>query len=151
MPVQADPPEGYPFVAFDEGLRTAAEQDRRMFLYFGRHGCTWCDRTNMEAFSDPEVKRLYTENYVLVYVDTEGGDRLRLPSGERVTESELSIRLKVFATPLFAFTDPGFRALAKTSGVKTARDLVEIHRYVSGDHYNRVSLKDFQDAQQDDH
>ena len=35
----ADPPPGYPFVSFDQGLRLAREQNRPIFLYFGRFGC----------------------------------------------------------------------------------------------------------------
>lgn len=146
LPVHAGPPEGYPFVAFDEGLRIAGEHDRRMFIYFGRYGCTWCDRTNKEGFSDPQVRRTYIDNYVLVYVDTERGNRIHLPSGERITEAELSVRMKVLATPLFVFAEPGLKPLAKTSGVKTVRDLMEMHLYVAGEHFHKVTLGDFQDA-----
>ncbi len=147
--VQAEPPDGYTFLAFDEGLRIAAEREQRMFLYFGRYGCTFCDRTNKEAFSDPQVYGLYNNNYVLVYVDTEGGNRLRLPSGERLTEAELGTRLKVFATPLFVFTESDATPLAKTAGAKTVRDLIEMHRYVSGGHFRQLSLREFQDARLD--
>ena len=145
----ADPPEGYSFLAFDEGLRAAAVRGHRMFLYFGRYGCTWCDRTNKEAFSDPQVHRLYSDNYVLVYVDTEGGNRLRLPSGERLTEAELGARLKVLGTPMFVFLESDATPIAKTAGVKTALDLVEMHQYVSGEHFRQLSLREFQDAHQD--
>ena len=61
----AEPPDGYPFVSFDAGLRLAKEQKRPIFLYFGRFGCGWCDKTNKEAFSDPGLRKLYTKNYVL--------------------------------------------------------------------------------------
>ncbi len=147
--VQAEPPDGYTFLSFDEGVRIAVERDQRMFLYFGRYGCTWCDRTNKEAFSDPRVYRLYSNNYVLVYVDTEGGRRLQLPSGERLTEAELGTRLKVLVTPLFVFTESDATPLAKTAGVKTVRDLIEMHQYVSGEHFRQLSLRKFQDARLD--
>jgi thioredoxin-related protein len=50
-------------------VRTAS----RSFVYFGRYGCAWCDHTNKKTFSDAALKKLYTENYVLVYVDAESG------------------------------------------------------------------------------
>ena len=149
LPGNSAPPEGYPFVAFDEGLRTASEHDQRVFLYFGRYGCTWCDRTNKEAFSDPLVHQAYTDNYVLVYVDTEGGNRIQLPSGERITESELSVRLKVLATPLFVFAEPNLTPRLKTAGVKTIEDLLDMHLYVAGEHFQQKSLREFQDAPRD--
>jgi len=142
----AEPPAGYDFLPFDQGMRIAAERNQRTFLYFGRYGCTWCDRTNKEAFSDPRVHRLYSDNYVLVYVDTEGGNRLRLPSGERITEAELGARLKVFATPTFAFLEPDFTPITKTAGVKTVSDLIDMHLYVAGGHFRELTLREFQDA-----
>lgn len=145
----AEPPAGYTFLSFDEGLRIASERDQRMFLYFGRYGCTWCDQTNKEAFSDPQVHRLYSENYVLVYVDTESGRRLNLPSGELLSEAELGARMRVFATPMFAFLEPDVTPIAKTAGVKTIYDLIDMHLYVSGGHFRRVSLREFQDAHGD--
>ncbi len=139
----ADPPEGYPFVAFDEGIRLAREQDKPVFLYFGRFGCTFCDRTNKEAFSDPEVRERYTDHYVLVYVDTESGRRLLLPSGERITEAELGARLKVFVTPVFAFLEPNATPIARTAGVKSVQDLKDLDRFVAQGHYREQTLRDF--------
>ena len=90
--VLADPPSGYPFVDYDAGLKAARASGKPIFLYFGRYGCAWCDHTNKKTFSDASLKTLYTENYVLVYVDAESGKRLTLPSGERITEAELGAR-----------------------------------------------------------
>ncbi|MEZ5588325.1 MAG: thioredoxin family protein [Sedimenticolaceae bacterium] len=68
----------------------AVKRDGKLlFVYFGRYGCGYCEKTNRETFVDPEVKQRYTSHYVLAYVDAESGRRLRLPSGERVPEREL--------------------------------------------------------------
>src|SRR3989344_2145273 len=40
---RAEPPENYPFLSYDAGLKQARAQDQRIFLYFGRLGCGWCD------------------------------------------------------------------------------------------------------------
>jgi thioredoxin-related protein len=139
----ADVPEGYPFVAFDEGLRVAKSEHKPVFLYFGRYGCTYCDITNKRAFVDPEVRRRYIANYVLVYVDTESGRRLQLTNGEWITEAELGARLKVFVTPLFAFLDADGKPLVSTSGVKKIADLLAMDRFVSGGHFREKTLSQF--------
>jgi thioredoxin-related protein len=141
--VHAEPPAGYRFVSFDEGLREAKAQNRPVFLYFGRFGCGWCDMTNRQAFSDPELKEIYTRNYVLVYVDAESGKRLRLPTGERITEADLGVRYKAFATPLFIFMDPDGKEIARIPGVKTAQDFRDYDRFVAGGHYKTQSLMEF--------
>ena len=86
---QADAPPGYPFVSFDKGLSDAKAKTKKVFVYFGRFGCAYCDIVNKTAFIDPELKALYIKNYVLVYVDAESGKRLRLPSGERINRFAL--------------------------------------------------------------
>lgn len=86
--VPADPPKDWPFLPFDQAWKRAEQEQRDLFLYFGRHVCPSCEQTNRESLSDPRVKDAYQAHYVLAYVDAESGNRLRLPSGERITEME---------------------------------------------------------------
>jgi len=142
-PAWADPPAGYDFVDFNTGLTRAKDQNKPIFLYFGRYGCAWCDHVNRKTFSDPGLKARYSAGYVLVYVDAEGGKRLRLPSGERVTEAELGTRLGAFATPLFVFMTPEGKQVAKVPGFKTVADFQDYDRYMTGRHYESQSLMQF--------
>jgi thioredoxin-related protein len=140
---QASPPKGYPFVAFDEGLRLAKEQGKPVFLYFGRFGCAWCDQVNKQTFVDSGLRELYTRNYVLVYVDSESGKRLRLPSGERITEAELGVRYKAFATPLFLFLQPDGKEIARIPGIQTVQNFRDYDRFVMEGHYRTQTLVEF--------
>lgn len=143
QPVLAEPPEGYPFVAYDDGIKQAAKSGKRIFLYFGRYGCGWCEKTNMETFSYDGIKKLYTNNYVLVYIDAESGDRLTLPDGERITEMELGSRLNVFATPMFVYLESNGALIIKAPGYKTIVDFKDLDKYVQGNHYKSKSLSEF--------
>ena len=144
----ADPPPGYTFVDFNTGLARAQAENKPVFLYFGRYGCAWCDHVNRKTFSDPGLKQLYSEHYVLVYVDAESGKRIRLPSGERITEAELGTRLGAFATPLFVYMSPEGRQLAKIPGFKTVKDFQDYDAYVRGGHYERQGLLEFLQGRQ---
>ncbi|MCG8028209.1 MAG: thioredoxin family protein [Candidatus Thiodiazotropha taylori] len=126
----ADPPEGYPFLPFDKAMAQANTESKLMFVYFGRYGCGYCDKTNKEAFSDPGVKQDYSKNYVLAYVDAESGKRLRLPSGERITERELGTRYNAFVTPIFSFMSPDGKIITRMVGVQRVEDLVDAHTRV---------------------
>jgi thioredoxin-related protein len=141
--VLADPPPGYPFVGFDAGLKTARASGKPIFLYFGRYGCAWCDHTNKQTFSDAKLKKLYSDNYVLVYVDAESGRRLTLPSGERITEAELGVRLQAFATPLFVYLTPQGDTIMQIPGFKTVQDFRDYDRYVRGGIYKQKPLLEF--------
>lgn len=140
LPAWADPPPGYAFLGYDQGLARARAEGKPVFLYFGRYGCAWCDKTNKESFSNPDIRKRYTDHYVLVYVDAESGRRLRLPDGERITEAELGARFKAFATPLFVFLDPDGKEIVKIPGFKTVEDFRDYDRYVHEGHYKTQTL-----------
>jgi thioredoxin-related protein len=139
----ADPPKDYPFVDFDTGLKAAKASGKPIFVYFGRYGCAWCDHTNKKTFSNAGLKKLYSENYALVYVDAESGKRLTLPSGERITEAELGARLQAFATPLFVYMTPQGEKIMQVPGFKTVQDFQDYDRYVRGGHYKQKTLLEF--------
>jgi thioredoxin-related protein len=139
----ADPPKDYPFVTFDQGLRLAKEQHKPVFVYFGRFGCAWCDQVNKQTFVDPELRALYIKNYVLVYVDSESGKRLRLPSGERIAEADLGVRYKAFATPLFLYLDADGKEVARIPGIQTVQNFRDYDRYVMDGHYRTQTLVEF--------
>jgi thioredoxin-related protein len=141
--VLADPPSGYPFGSYDAGIKAARASGKPIFLYFGRYGCAWCDLTNKKTFSDAALKKLYTDHYELVYVDAESGKRLTLPSGERITEAELGVRLQAFATPLFVYLTPQGDKIMQIPGFKTVQDFRDYDRYVRGGHYKQKSLLEF--------
>ena len=143
FPAMAEPPAGYSFLRYDEGLRRATAENRPVFLYFGRYGCGFCDKTNKESFSDAAVKQAYSENYVLVYANSESMDRLVLPSGERITEMQLGERMNTLGTPVFFFLEPDGREILKVYGFQDARQLLGMDRYIQAGNYANVSFKDF--------
>ena len=125
LPVIAEAPKGYPFQPFDKAMQQARAENKTLFVYFGRYGCGYCDKTNKEAFSDNGIREAYTRNYVLAYVDSESGQRLHLPSGERITEREVGTRYNAFVTPVFTFLTPDGQPLLRLVGVQRIEDLRE--------------------------
>ncbi len=123
LAAMAEPPNGYPFQAFDKAMQQARSENKPLFVYFGRYGCGYCEKTNKEAFSDKQVREIYSKNYVLAYVDSESGKRLRLPSGERVTEREVGTRYNAFVTPVFTFMTADGKPLLRLVGVQRIEDL----------------------------
>lgn len=140
---QADPPKGYAFGGYDQALRKAASSGKRIFLYYGRHGCGFCDMTNKDAFSKKEIKQRYTQHYELIYIDSEGGQRMTLPSGERITEQQFGARQHVLGTPYFLFMEADGSPIFKVPGYKTAKDLILMDDYIHGNHYKTKSFNKY--------
>ncbi len=139
----ADPPDGYTFRSYDEGLAQSARTHRPVFLYFGREGCGFCDFTNQNAFSDAEVHEKFNTHYELVYVDAESGRRLTLPSGERITERDLGTRFNAFVTPVFVFLAADGSQLLKRIGIQSAEELLLYDQFIHGEHYRTQSFDQF--------
>jgi thioredoxin-related protein len=139
----AQPPAGYPFVSFDVGMEQAQKNHKNLFVYFGRFGCGYCEKVNRETFVDASLHKLYENNYVLVYVDAESGDRLTLPDGERLSGMELGARLNVFSTPVFIYMEPNGKMILRAPGYKTVKDFMDFDRYVQGGYYRSKSINEF--------
>lgn len=139
----AGPPEGYPFVAYDQGLSTARSEGKPMFIYFGRQGCGFCEKTNQESFPDPRVRTRYSEHYALVYVDTESGERLTLPTGERVSAMRFAARIRANLTPVFVFMESDGTEIYRAYGYRTSEDFLDYDRYVHGGHYKTQDFDQF--------
>ncbi|MCB1856901.1 MAG: thioredoxin fold domain-containing protein [Gammaproteobacteria bacterium] len=139
----AAPPDGYRFLSYGDALIRAGEQDKPVFLYFGRYGCSVCLKMHQEVFTDEQVKSRFNSHYVLAYVDTEGGERVTLPNGERITEMQLASRTRILGTPTFFFIAPDQRPLIKLSGFQSIENMVHYDDYISGRHYQTQSLREF--------
>ncbi len=133
--LRAEPPPGYTFVRYDDGLRQAQAEKRKVFVYFGRYGCGYCDKTNKVGFADPQVKSAYSQHYVLVYVNSESMDRLTLPSGERITEMQLGERMNTLGTPVFFFLQPDGKQILKVYGYQGPEELLEMDRHIQQGQY----------------
>lgn len=140
---RSDPPKGYSFHDYDEGLRLAKASGKKIFLYYGRYGCGYCDKTNKESFSDPEVTKIYKKNYILVYVDAEGAKRLTLPSGEQISEQQFGARLKSLVTPYFMVLLPDGTPISRVPGFKTIDDLLSLHVFIEKKLYKKMTFANF--------
>jgi hypothetical protein len=55
----------------EEAFRTAAREDKMIFLSIGYATCHWCHVMEKESFEDPEVARVLNEHFVSIKVDRE--------------------------------------------------------------------------------
>lgn len=73
------------FDNFDMGMQYAKENSKPVMLDFTGHGCVNCRKMELAVWVDPKVKKLITEDYVLItlYVD----DKTPLPEPIKVNEN----------------------------------------------------------------
>jgi len=138
----AEPPPGYNFVRYDAGLTAARESGKPVFVYFGRYGCGFCDKTNKVGFADADVANAYKAHYELVYVNSESMNRLVLPSGERITEMQLGERLNTLGTPVFFFLKPDGSEILKVYGYQGPEELLSMDTYIQSGKYQSAASRE---------
>lgn len=61
------PPLSVP-TTYEEAVKIAKSQNKKMFLYFGAEWCHWCKKMESETLSDSRVQRALSQ-YVVYHVD----------------------------------------------------------------------------------
>ena len=141
--LMAAPPEGYQFLSLTEATQLASRENKPMLLYFGRYGCTTCRKMHAEVFTDASLSAKYNTAFVLAYVDTESGNRIKLGNGERTTEMQFATRSRILGTPTFIYFSPEQKPLFKKAGFQTVAQMNLYGDYILQKHYESMPLKEF--------
>jgi len=141
--LMAAPPEGYQFLSLTEATQLASRENKPMLLYFGRYGCTTCRKMHAEVFTDASLSAKYNNAFVLAYVDTESGNRIKLGNGERTTEMQFASRSRILGTPTFIYFSPEQKPLFKKAGFQTVAQMNLYGDYILEKHYESMPLKEF--------
>ncbi len=139
----AGPPGEYRFLTLTEATQQAKSENKPMLLYFGRYGCSTCRKMHAEVFSDASLLEKYNNEFVLAYVDTESGNRIKLQNGERITEMQFATRSRILGTPTFVYFSPEQKPLFKKAGFQSIEQMDRYGDYLLGDHYRSLSLQEF--------
>jgi thioredoxin-related protein len=143
---QAKPPEGWPFIEFNQALSTAKRANKPMFVYFGFPTCPYCAIANKNTFSSNTLRKRYTEHYVLAYFDVRGNpdDIITLPDGEKMSRADAMMRLKSNPVPAWLFVSPdGKEILRRRGSAVPVEAFVQFDQYVSSGAYQRASFEDY--------
>lgn len=141
--ISAAPPEQYEFLNLTQALQKSSVDNKPLFLYFGRYGCSTCRKMHKEVFSDPAVMANYNNKFILAYVDTESGNRIKMPNGERTTEMQFATRNRILGTPTFIYFARDQKPLFKKAGFQTIEQMNKYSDYVDQELYKTTKLKDF--------
>ncbi len=139
----AAPPENYAFMSLTTASQTAGAEGKPMLLYFGRYGCSTCRKMHAEVFTDSGLTETFAQKFVLAYVDTESGNRIRLDNGERITEMQFAARSRIIGTPTFVFFSPEQKPLFKKTGFQSIEQMQHYADFIADGHYREMPLKQY--------
>ncbi|MEW8030334.1 MAG: thioredoxin fold domain-containing protein, partial [Candidatus Thiodiazotropha sp.] len=91
------------FLDLQEDLQEAAEEDKRVILYFHQDGCPYCAKLLNENFSIKKIVDKTQQAFQLVAINIWGDREVTGLSGETTTEKAFAASMKVMYTPTMLF------------------------------------------------
>jgi thioredoxin-related protein len=144
---QAGPPEGWPFVRYEEGMPLAKQNNKPVFILFGLEPCPFCEQLNAKTFSDPKLRELYSREYVLVYMEIKGLNEQAqhvLPDGTTISHRDFVRKHRAFVAPAWAYYDrAGTKVFQGAGSEETVAAFINFHSYVAGEHYKQATFSEF--------
>jgi thioredoxin-related protein len=143
---QAELPEGWAFQEYNQALKTAKQQGKPVFVYYGFNKCPYCVYANKHTFSSEELRKTYSSRYVLAYFDIRGNpdDQISLVDGTQMRRADAIKHLKASPVPAWAFLDPqGKEVLARRGSRTKVEAFKQFDAYVGGGDYKKASFESF--------
>jgi thioredoxin-related protein len=131
------------FLDLREDLQEAADEGKRLILYFHQDGCPYCAKLLNENFSIKEIVDKTRQNFQLVAINIWGDREVTGLSGETITEKAFAASMKVMYTPTMLFLDEQGRKVLRVNGYYAPHRFMAALDYVAGREERNLSFRDY--------
>ena len=99
-----------------EDVKEAAQDGKRLMLYFGQDGCPYCKELMQTNFTQRAIVEKTRRRFVAIALNIWGDREVQWTDGRRMSEKELTRTLKVQYTPTLIFLDEKGAIAARLNG-----------------------------------
>jgi thioredoxin-related protein len=104
------------FLEFEADVAEAAQQNKRVMLYFHQHGCPYCARLVEENFADSDIEAYVRQHFDGIQLNMWGDREIVSVGGREFTEKSFAEALKVQYTPTVIFLDEEGKVALRLNG-----------------------------------
>ena len=101
---------------FPAEIAAAAEEGKRLVIFFHQLYCPYCDKMRTRVHPDPKVDAYFSKNFVMIECNIRGDLEVVTPSGKETTEKAFARKIRVRGTPVFIFYDKEGKPVLRTTG-----------------------------------
>jgi thioredoxin-related protein len=133
---------------FEEALKTAKEQNKKVIDNVYTDWCVWCKKMDRDAYSNPVIKQMISDNFVFVKLDAESDATFNY-NGKIYKSSEIAALFDVSGYPTMVFLRPDGTVidfnydtykLNNLPGYYKAGDFKKVLEYFRDDKYKDTDL-----------
>ncbi|MFW5807842.1 MAG: thioredoxin family protein [Spirochaetota bacterium] len=121
---------------FDAGLKKSRASGKPMIVDFYADWCSWCKVMDEKTFSNPGIRKILKDKFVLVRIDVEKNQQITY-DGRKFSTKEFQAYMRVSGLPTLAFFDKQGKPITLLPGFVEPRQLEHILGYISSECYTR--------------
>ena len=131
--VSRDTPDWFKqsFLDFPEDVAEAADNNKRLMIYFGQDGCPYCRRLHDVNFRQSNILHLLQENFDSIAINIFGDLDAIWTDGKEYTEKSLAQTLGVQFTPTLLFLDENGDEVLRLAGYQPPVKFIAALHYVA--------------------
>ncbi|UCB54775.1 MAG: thioredoxin fold domain-containing protein [Thiotrichales bacterium] len=139
-----EPPDWFKvsFLDLYEDIEEAADENRRVMIFFYQDGCPYCKKLLEDNFGQRDITEK-TQKYFDVVTINIWGDREVTVGDKVVTEKEFAAALKVQYTPTLLFFNEDTKAVYRANGYYPPQKFDVVLDYVGQKKENEISFQDY--------
>ncbi len=104
------------FLEFEEDVAEAAEQGKRVMLYFHQEGCPYCAKLVEESFNNPQSEAYIRQHFDGITLNMWGDREVVSVASKNFTEKTFAAALRVQYTPTLVFLDEQGKVVLRLNG-----------------------------------
>lgn len=130
------------FLDLFEDIEDAADNDKRLMVYYYQDGCPYCKKLLEENFSQREIAEK-TQKYFDVVSINLWGDKEVAVGDKDYTEKEFAEALKVQYTPTLLFFDENNKIIFRANGYYPPEKFSALLEYIGTKQELKISYQDY--------
>ena len=130
------------FLDIYEDVADAAENDKRLMLYFYQDGCPYCKKLLEDNFGQRDIAEKTQQYFDVVAINIWGNNEV-IVGDDEMTEAEFSRALKVQYTPTLLFFDENNKGVYRANGYYPPEKFHTVLDYVGQKMESKLSYQEY--------
>jgi thioredoxin-related protein len=128
---------------YDDGLKMARENGKHILVNFTAKWCGYCGKMNRTTFSNPEVVKMLSEDFVTIKVHGDSKKELNI-DGYKITERKLALNeYHVRGYPAYWFLKSDGKRLGVLPGYRAANEFLEVLYFMKAGLYDKMTFDEY--------
>lgn len=128
------------FLDFEDDVAEAAENGRRVMIYFHQEGCPYCAQLVEENFANEDIKSFMLQHFESIHINMWGDREVVSIGGKTFTEKTFAAALKVQYTPTLLFLNEQGGLALRLDGYYPPGAFRDALTYVAEKHETELSF-----------